>query len=317
MLAQRDALIDTIYERASVDGDIFFLSADFGAPALDRYRRDLPDQFLHLGISEQNMIDVAAGLALDGRKVFCYGMAPFVSMRCLEQHKTASGLMNLPICTIVAGVGLGYADSGPTHYATEDLACLRALVGASVYTASDSWVASELGRVICEKPHFSFVRLDRTPLPDIAENRDPECVRVGLRLLSPSGRRVCAVSSGLMVHRVREAVSGAPRLANAVTIVDLIRNKPVPEALAAELSSAEVVVTVEEQTPSGGLGGAVLEFMADRDIVRPVRRITLPERYFFENGGRDKLLQDAKLGVDAIRSTIASMAAVKSLARSH
>ena len=91
--------------------NIYFLSADFGAPALDRFRRDLKNQFIHCGISEQNMVNVAAGLALEGKSFYVrYGT--FVTLRCLEQHKCCSAIMNLPINTIVAGIGLGYADSG-------------------------------------------------------------------------------------------------------------------------------------------------------------------------------------------------------------
>ena len=93
MKFQRDAFIDVIYDAAQIDNSIFFLSADFGAPSLDQFRQNLPNQFKHCGISEQHMIDLAVGLALDGNKVFCYAMAPFVSLRCLEQHKCGASIM--------------------------------------------------------------------------------------------------------------------------------------------------------------------------------------------------------------------------------
>ena len=109
MKFQRDELINYIYDFACNDKSIYFLSADFGAPALDKFRENLPRQFIHCGISEQHMIDLAVGLALEGNKVFCYAMAPFVSLRCLEQHKCGASIMKLPIMTIVAGVGFSYA----------------------------------------------------------------------------------------------------------------------------------------------------------------------------------------------------------------
>ena len=138
MRFQRDAFINKVFELAEKDPSVYFISADFGAPALDQFREQLPDQFIHAGISEQNMIDVAAGLALDGNKVYVYAMAPFITLRCYEQLKCSLAMMNLPVTVIAVGPGLGYADAGPTHYLTEDFACLRALVQCELYSASDS-----------------------------------------------------------------------------------------------------------------------------------------------------------------------------------
>ena len=94
-MLQRDGFIEEIVNAIKKGEDIYFLSADFGAAALDELRRDYPQNFIHCGISEQNMIDVATGLALEGKKVFCYAMAPFISMRALEQIKCGPGIMNL------------------------------------------------------------------------------------------------------------------------------------------------------------------------------------------------------------------------------
>ena len=124
-MLQRDAFIEEITKSLEKDKSIFFLSADFGAQALDELRNRFPNNFLHCGISEQAMLDVATGLALEGNKVFVYAMAPFLALRSIEQTKCGPGLMNLPICLISVGIGLGYADAGPTHYTTEDFACFR------------------------------------------------------------------------------------------------------------------------------------------------------------------------------------------------
>ena len=102
---QRDEVIKIIYKVAQKNKKIFFLSADFGAPALDNFRFKLKDQFIHLGICEQNMIDFASGMALEGAKVYVYAMAPFLSVRCYEQYKTATCLMNANVCSIVTWPG--------------------------------------------------------------------------------------------------------------------------------------------------------------------------------------------------------------------
>ena len=164
---QRDIFINTVMNAMEKDKDIYFLSADFGAPALDQLREKFPDNFIHCGISEQAMIDVATGLALEGKKVFAYAMAPFISLRAIEQAKCGPGLMDLPICLLSVGVGLGYADAGPTHYANEDYACARAIVGTTVYTAADSQTTEQIASELISSPKFAYVRLDREELPDI------------------------------------------------------------------------------------------------------------------------------------------------------
>ena len=115
-MLQRDAFIEEITKKLNQDQNIYFLSADFGAAALDDLKERFPNNFLHCGISEQMMLDLAAGLALEGNQVFVYAMAPFLSLRSIEQTKCGAGLMNLPICLVSVGIGLGYADAGPTHY---------------------------------------------------------------------------------------------------------------------------------------------------------------------------------------------------------
>ena len=112
----RDVLIQEIYARAKTDRNVLFLSADLGAESLDAYRAELASQFVYPGICEQNMIDVAAGLAAAGKTVFTYAMASFITARCYEQLKVALGAMNKPVTVVSVGVGLGYDDAGPTHY---------------------------------------------------------------------------------------------------------------------------------------------------------------------------------------------------------
>ena len=302
MKFQRDAFIEVLTDAAKKDKNIYLLSADFGAPALDRFREEIPDQFIHCGISEQNMIDVAAGLALDGRRVFCYAMAPFVTLRCLEQHKCSSAIMKLPICTIVAGVGLGYADAGPTHYATEDLACLRAIVGSTVLTASDADNARLLAEDALNRPRFSFIRLDRAALKTHGHTSANDVFN-GYRLIGP-GRQLAIVTNGSMVGKTLEAIESLDDVDEEITVIDLFQVKPFSKMLAAKLSFFRRVLVIEEQTPCGGMFGAVLEALANFGAFIPVEHLCLPERYFFENGGRDKLLSIAGLGQEDIADKI-------------
>ncbi len=185
---QRDEFIKIIYEAAKKNKKIYFLSADFGAQALDNFRLHLKEQFLHLGICEQNMIDFACGMALEGAKVYAYAMAPFLSLRCLEQHKTATCLMNANVCSIITGIGLSYANSGPTHYSTEDFACLRSLSNCIIYTASDPEAAKLIAKKTLKLNTPISVRLDRKASNNFLKKISIKDINIGFRYLKKSSK---------------------------------------------------------------------------------------------------------------------------------
>lgn len=303
LVTMRDAFIDRVREFAAADRAVVFVSADFGAPALDRFRRELPGQFIHSGISEQHMMDMAGGLALAGKKVYVYAMAPFISLRCIEQIKCAIGLMSLPVTIVSPGIGLGYADSGPTHYATEDFAALRAFPNLEIWTAADAATTRAIADLTHERPAGRYVRLDRDPLPDIHGDGIAGRLDEGHVAVVGDGE-VCIVACGYMVHKALEA--RRILLAEQIDcgVVDLFMAKPIAHAIGETLARYRAIVSVEEQVGQGGLGSLVLEALNDAGIARPVRRMALPDRYFFENGGRDHLLGLAGLSPEQIAAAV-------------
>jgi len=298
-MLQRDGFIDEIYKALKTDKDIYFLSADFGAAALDDLRVRYKDNFIHCGISEQNMIDVAVGLALEGKKVFCYAMAPFISLRALEQIKTGPGIMNLPITLISVGVGIGYADSGPTHYVTEEFACLRSIIGANVYTAADTSSARKLAKDLLANPKFAYVRLDRHALPEIENAQDHNSFRIIGEVSKDKSaiQKIALISHGKMVHICAEVVKQNP---NQFFAIDLIQAKPFPKDLIELLSNTKKMIACDEQTPAGSLGSAVFEAFSDVNLFPKIINVTLPEKYFFDNIGRDGIYKTNGLTAENI-----------------
>lgn len=301
MRAQRDAFINSCYQAAVLDKDIMFLSADFGAPALDAIRSDLPGQFIHVGISEQNMIDTAIGLALRGKKVFTYAMAPFLSMRPVEQHKIAS-MMNTSICNIVAGVGLGYANAGPTHYATEDFAVLSNIIGGTVYTCSDSQVAAQVPYEFLKTPSYTFVRLDREVWPDLGGRIDLDVgFRVFKRLPHP---KVALVSQGYASSLIYSS-----DLIHDLDVdhVDIFRSKPLSNELIRTLGEYDSLIVVDEQIQSSSLGAYLAGFFSrDANKSPVVVSVALRERFVFENLGRAQLAAENGVNIDTIKSAVMS-----------
>ena len=297
-MLQRDAFIEEITKQLEKDKKIFFLSADFGAAALDELREKYPKNFLHCGISEQAMLDIAAGLALEGNKVFVYAMAPFLSLRSIEQTKCGAGLMNLPICLLSVGIGLGYADAGPTHYSTEDFACFRAIVGSSIYTPSDVPQTRLIAKEMLKKPEFSYIRLDRGVLPDINPKISEDDFKNGYKIFGEvNNKKIALISHGKMFHNCLEICNNQP---NNYISVDLFRSKPFPESLPKKILSCKGIVAVDEQSPSGNLASCIFEGFSNQNYYPKIVSKSLPEKYVFENGGRDYLLNKFGLSNDDI-----------------
>jgi transketolase len=303
MMLQRDAFIEEIKKRLETDKDIYFLSADFGAAALDSLRETYPDNFIHCGISEQAMIDIATGLALKGKKVFCYAMAPFISLRAIEQIKCGPSMMNLPITIMSVGIGIGYADAGPTHYITEDFACMRSILNLNMYTLADASSAKRLANKLLDKPELCYVRFDRHDQPELPVTNFKEDLTYRLIGDMITTDKVLLIGSGKMSHIINE-VCERNKLTYKVVGVDLIRAKPFPNTLTILLEAAKGAIVIDEQTPSGSLGAAVLEAMSEKNILKKVKVITLPEEYLFENGGREYLLKKHGLSADNIEKVL-------------
>jgi transketolase len=287
-MLQRDAFIEEITKKLNQDKNIFFLSADFGAAALDDLRERFPSNFLHCGISEQTMLDLAAGLALEGNKVFVYAMAPFLSLRAIEQTKCGAGLMNLPVCLLSVGIGLGYADSGPTHYSTEDFACFRAIVGSSIYTPADVTSTKLIAEDILKNPKFSYIRLDREVLPKISPEITTEDFNKGFKVFGQvDDKKIALISHGKMLHKCLEIYK---KDTNRFFCVDIFRSKPFPNDLPKTISACKGIIVVDEQSPSGNLSSCIFEGFSHQNLFPKIISKSLPEKYIFENGGREFLL---------------------------
>jgi len=299
-MLQRDAFIEEITKKLSEDKNIYFLSADFGAAALDDLREKFPKNFLHCGISEQAMLDIASGLALEGNKVFVYAMAPFISLRSIEQTKCGAGLMNLPICLISVGIGLGYADAGPTHYATEDFACFRAIVGSSIYTPSDVATTKLIAKEMLDNPKFSYIRLDREALPDIAPQITITDYQNGFKTFGEITKdKIVLISHGKMLHNCLELYK---KEKNTFACVDIFKSKPFPQKLPKEIASCKGLIVVDEQSPSGNLSSCIFEGFSEQNYFPKIISKSLPEKYIFENGGREYLLNKFGLSNNDILS---------------
>ncbi len=279
----RDAFFDELYGIAKEDRNIVLITADCGAPSLDKFRADLPEQFINVGIAEQNMISLAAGLALEGKRPFCYAITPFASLRCLEQIKVDLCCMGLPVTILAVGAGFSYDLSGPTHHALEDIAVIRSLPNMTILNPSESTMVRLFARAPASGPRY--IRLERQRLPRLYE--EGTGFEEGLKV-AREGKDLTIVATGRMVHRALEVVEALEGYGLDAGVMDVYRLSPFPAELLLQ-SIAAGVVTLEENFAPGGLGSMVAEALADAGKAVPLKRLCVPHEYCFEYGGRSRL----------------------------
>lgn len=299
---QRDSFINQIFKIAKKNKNIYFLSADFGAPSLDIFRKKLPKQFIHTGISEQNTIDIAIGLSLKKKIVINYAMAPFILSRAWEQHKIGS-LMKLPMINLVPGVGYGYANAGPTHYSNEDLGLANLIVGSNIYTTADSQTAKFLAKYIINDKSLAFVRLDREKSVDINYSFKLKDFKNGYRVIF-RGKKICIISHGHLLNKLWNIIKEEEYFRENITLIDLFRCKPISENLSTILEDHFHTLVFDEQYENFNLANLLLNFVNKYNLNNKIVCNALSEKIDFGNDGREALLHRSGLSSDKIKTII-------------
>lgn len=286
----RDLFIETLCNKMAENKSIWFLAADLGSPALDRMRHEFPDRCINVGIAEQNLVNVATGLALEGQVVYGYAIAPFISMRAYEQVRVnlsvSSQIRPVNVNLIGVGGGVSYQVSGPTHHCLEDLSIMRLLPNMTVFSPSDAALAAAFVDYSIAHQSPKYLRFDGKALPVLYESVDQELLSTGFCELV-SGGEVCLVSTGYMTQR---AVKAAKDFGN-MGVVDLFMLKPFDqEKLYKVLSKYNHIITIEEAfINGGGLDCAIASLLTDRRSSITLDRVGFNDRYVFDLGSREEL----------------------------
>lgn len=297
----RDAFIEALCEKMRKDERIFFLSADFGSPALDKLRAEFPDRFINVGIAEQNLINIATGLALENYAVYAYAIAPFITMRAYEQIRQnlaiSSQIRPVNVNLIGVGAGLSYDVSGPTHHCLEDISAMRLMPNFTVFSPSDWFLAKKFidYSIVVKTP--KYLRFDSKPLPLIYDGVDNLSVENGFYELL-KGEKICIISTGFMTHRALKAA----REMKGVGVIDVFMLKPVNEkALLETIKRYDYIITTEEGfIGNGGLDSLISKIILDDKLNIRLKRMGFNDKYVFELGGRDHLHKLNNLDEEAI-----------------
>jgi transketolase len=271
----RDAFAAALEDLAARDPRVVAVCNDsIGSSKLGRFAARFPGRLVNVGIAEQNLIGVAAGLANGGKLPFVCGASCFLTARALEQIKAdlAYSQANVKVCGMSSG--LAYGELGPTHHSIEDLAWLRALAGMTVIVPADPAETAQAVQAAAAHQGPVFLRLSRMPVPAV---HGPEYrFAIGRAAILRGGRDLTLVASGVTVCR---ALGAAERLAARgveARVVNVATVRPLDgDAIVAAARETGAIVTVEEHTVHGGLGGAVAEVLVQAHPV-PMRILGVP-----------------------------------------
>jgi len=295
----RDAFLASLLQCAERDPRIVLLTGDLGFKVLDPFAARLPAQFINAGVAEQNMTAMAAGIALTGRIAVTYSIANFPTLRCLEQIRNDAAYHDADVKVVAVGGGFSYGALGISHHATEDLAVLRAMPGVTVLAPGDDSEAAAATEAMLSHRGTCYLRIDRAGAP--AQAGGPG-FQIGKARRLREGRDLTLVACGGILA---EAVAAADLLAKRgveCRVVSMHTIRPLDHA---ELECAALetggIVTVEEHTVYGGLGGAVAEHLLEAG--RPPRRflrIGLPGVFSSIVGSQDYLRRAYRMDAAAI-----------------
>ena len=242
--------------------NLMVLTCDVSTSAgLDRYRKTYPDKYLDVGIAEQNLIGVAAGLASENFNVITTTFAPFQTMRCCEQIKVNLGYMNQKVCLVGIASGLALGTLGFTHCCIEDIGALRSIPGLTIISPADSLETVKALEAAVKHDGPSYLRLTGTSNNPIVYKKDYD-FKIGQSIKLREGKDITIFCSGTMVHASLEAAKILEKEKILCNVVNMHTIKPIDKKAIENSRNNNLVVSIEEHNVIGGLGSAIAEHLS-------------------------------------------------------
>lgn len=299
----RNAFIRSVLELAKADRNIELVTGDLGFDVLKPFWEAVPDQFLNVGIAEQNMTSMAAGMAMEGKIVFTYSIGNFPTLRCLEQIRNDCAYHGANVKIICVGGGFVYGSLGMSHHATEDLAVMRSLPDVAVFAPADRVEAAAVAKAVAEYPGTCYIRLGRGGEPVAREKIDG--FQIGEAIPVQEGTRVAIISTGDIYGEVAAAREILERSGIHPTIFTFPTVKPIDmQTVIACAQGHELIVTCEEHNIVGGLGTAVAEVLAEAPSRARLLRVGIPDSYCTTVGTQSHLREQYGLNGKQIAQRI-------------
>ncbi len=276
-IPNRQAICEVLMEQAKEDKDIVVMCSDSrGSASLAPFAKEFPEQFIEMGIAEQNLVSVGAGLAKCGKKVFAASPASFVSTRSYEQAKVDCAYSNTNVTLIGISGGVSYGALGMSHHSAQDIAAMSAIPNMRVYLPSDRFQTACLIRALLQDESPAYIRVGRNPVEDIYTEEDCPFTMDQATVVT-EGEDVLIVACGEMVRPAVDAAKLLEEQGIHAAVMDMYCVKPLDqEGLLRAAGKVKAVVTVEEHAPFGGLGSMVSQAVG-ANCPKKVVNLALPD----------------------------------------
>jgi transketolase len=297
----RDVFFLRVFEMAKRNPDIVVLTSDLSAPSFDRFRTELSGQFINTGISEQNTLLVATGLALSGKTVFVTSIAPFITMRCFEQTRIYAAGMNLNIKIVALGAGFSYNTAGLTHHSVEDIALMRTLPNMRIFLPCCNSQVGAFAECCAETAGSAYVRLDKISLDELYGGSFAHTDNPGFSIIKNVVPLTIA-ATGYMVKTALDTAAELGRQGISVGVIDVNRLPLDEKALVACIENVKQLIVMEEHVNQGGLGSYICDILSENNIPLPVKRFAFDfsKGYYHGYGSREEMHEACGIGLKRI-----------------
>ena len=311
----RTTFVETLTEMAARDHRVMLVVGDLGFGVVTDFARRFPRQFLNVGVAEQNMAGVAAGLAMAGKIVFTYSIGNFPTLRCLEQIRNDICYHDANVIVVSVGGGFSYGALGMTHHATEDIAIMRAIPGMKVIAPGDPLETVAATRAVAEGIGPVYLRLGRAGEPVV--HRGHLDWTLGKGVTVREGKDLTLISTGAMLATTVTVAESLARDGFQARVLSMHTISPLDdEAVLSAARESGMIFTIEEHSIVGGLGGAVSEVLAESNLPQvSFRRFGVPSTFGKEVGSQDYLRALFGLDAESIGQNILSILRRRSAGR--
>ena len=302
----RNAFSETLYECAKANADIFIVVADISpAGSIAKFQTEYPDRFINVGVAEQVMIGIAAGLALKGCKPFAYTIATFSLYRAFEMVRDDLGFQNLPVTVVGMGAGVIYSGLGGTHQAQEDIAIAGAIPNMQILAPCDPLECADATRYCATQTKGPvYLRIGKAGEPNFTENALEPVIFGKLRYLR-RGTDVCILTYGVIMKLAVQVADQLQAMGKSVSLVSCHTVKPLDRAgIVQALNNHKHVIVIEEHVPQGGLAPQTKQIAWDTGAKCALQTFTLRDEFIHNYGSHDDLLAAHGLSFDHVMKTV-------------
>lgn len=276
-IPNRQVICDVLLRNARKDRSIVVLCSDSrGSASLTAFAEELPEQFVEVGIAEQNLVSIAAGLASCGKKPYVASPASFLSSRSIEQIKVDVAYSGMNVKLIGVSGGVSYGALGMTHHSAQDIAMIGSIPGMRVFLPSDRFQTEALFEALLNDDRAAYIRVGRNAVADVYEGSGVSFA-LGKSTLVQDGGGITIIACGEMVRAAKEAGAMLSERNISARVIDMYCVKPLDtEAIIKAAKETMAVITIEEHCPVGGMGSMVSQLIGSVNPI-PVMNMTLPD----------------------------------------